>query len=426
MQDDALLQRRHRVLGAAAPLFYERPLHLVRGEGVWLYDADGKRYLDAYNNVPHVGHCHPHVVDALCRQAKTLNTHTRYLHEGVLDYGEKLAATMDGDLSMVHLCCSGTEANELALRIAKACTGHDGVIVTDFCYHGNSAAIAALSTAFPVPEGVGTWVRTITAPDPYRLRDGVDAESAAERYAEDIADAIASLAADGMRPAALLVDTIFATEGMPAIPPGYMEKAVETLRAAGGLYIADEVQPGFGRTGDNMWGYQHYDVVPDLVTLGKPMGNGHPLAGVVGTSALINAFGTRAMYFNTFGGNPVSAAVGLAVLEVIEREGLVENARTVGDHLQSGLGSLMQKHEIIGGLRGRGLFAGAEMVKDRATKEPAPQETRVIVNGMRERGVLISTTGRHDNILKIRPPMPFSVENADLLLSTLADVLAAL
>jgi 4-aminobutyrate aminotransferase-like enzyme len=243
MQNDALLDRRVRLLGAASPLFYRRPLQLVRGEGVWLFDAEGRRYLDAYNNVAHVGHCHPHVVEALTRQAKTLNTHTRYLHAAILDYGEALTATFDGELSMLHLCCSGTEANELALRIAKASSGATGIIVTDFCYHGNSAAIAALSTAFPGPEGIGANVRSITAPDPYRQPDG------AEQFGAQVRDAIDSLAASGLKPAALLIDTIFATEGMPSVPAGYIQDAVARIRAAGGLYIADEVQPGFGRTG---------------------------------------------------------------------------------------------------------------------------------------------------------------------------------
>jgi 4-aminobutyrate aminotransferase-like enzyme len=420
MQDDALLDRRVRLLGAASPLFYRRPLHLVRGEGVWLFDAEGRRYLDAYNNVAHVGHCHPHVVEALTRQAKTLNTHTRYLHAAILDYGEALTATFDGELSMLHLCCSGTEANELALRIAKASSGATGIIVTDFCYHGNSAAIAALSTAFPGPEGIGANVRSITAPDPYRQPDG------AELFGAQVQSAIDSLAASGLKPAALLIDTIFATEGMPSVPAGYIQDAVARIRAAGGLYIADEVQPGFGRTGAHMWGYQLYDTVPDLVTLGKPMGNGHPLAGVVSRAALSEEFGAKTMYFNTFGGNPVSCAVGLAVLQVIAREGLMENARKVGAYLRAGLRKLADSHEIIGDVRGHGLFVGAEFVTDRAAKTPASDAVRAVVDGMRERGVLISRTGRDDNVLKIRPPMPFSAENADLLLETLGDCLADL
>ncbi len=425
MSDDALLERRHRLLGAGAPLFYERPLHLVRGEGVRVWDSDGRCYLDAYNNVPHVGHCHPHVVEALATQAKTLNLSTRYLDERILDYADMLTATFDESLARVALCCSGTEASELALRIARACTGNDGVIVTDFCYHGNSATIAALSTAFIGPEGIDPRVRTITVPDPYRLRDGVE-PAAAEAHTADVADAIASMADAGMKPAAIFFDPVFATEGVPAIPPGYVERAVALTRDAGGLYIADEVQPGLGRTGAAMWGHRLYDAVPDLVTLGKPMGNGHPLAGVVARPDLIDDFASRAMYFNTFGGNPVACAVGRAVLEVIENEGLIENARAVGAHIQDGLLVLQQKHAVIGEARGYGLFVGVELVTDRATKAPAATATNAVMNGMRARGVLIGRTGRHDNVLKIRPPMPFGIEDADQLLAALDDTLASL
>jgi 4-aminobutyrate aminotransferase-like enzyme len=425
MRDKALLERRVRLLGEASPLFYSRPVQLVRGEGVWLFDADGKRYLDAYNNVAHVGHCHPHVVEALTKQAKTLNTHTRYLNEAILDYGEALTAKFEDELTMLHLCCTGTEANELALRIARTCSGATGVIVTDFCYHGNSKTIAELSTAIPSPEGIGSNVRTITAPDPYRQSAEIDDDMAAEQFAGQMQAAIDSLAESGMKPAAFLVDTVFATEGMPRVPAKSMQKAVALLRAAGGYYIADEVQPGFGRTG-NMWGYQLYGTVPDLVTMGKPMGNGHPLAGVVSKAALSTEFGSQAMYFNTFGGNPVASAVGLAVLQVIEQEGLVENARKVGNHLQDGLSKLAEKHDIIGDVTGHGLFTGAEFVTDRVAKTPAADQTGAVVNAMRERGVLISRTGRADNVLKIRPPMPFSTENADFLLQNLDDCLANL
>ncbi len=425
MQDKALLERRARLLGEASPLFYSRPVQLVRGEGVWLFDADGKRYLDAYNNVAHVGHCHPHVVEALTKQAKTLNTHTRYLNEAILDYGEALTAKFEDELTMLHLCCTGTEANELALRIARTCSGATGVIVTDFCYHGNSKTIAELSTAIPSPEGIGSNVRTITAPDPYRQSAEIDDDMAAGQFAGQMQAAIDSLAESGMKPAAFMVDTVFATEGMPRVPAKSMQKAVALLRAAGGFFIADEVQPGFGRTG-NMWGYQLYGSVPDLVTMGKPMGNGHPLAGVVSKAALSTEFGSQAMYFNTFGGNPVASAVGLAVLQVIEQEGLVENARKVGNHLQNGLSKLAEKHDIIGDVTGHGLFTGAEFVTDRVAKTPAADQTGAVVNAMRERGVLISRTGRADNVLKIRPPMPFSTENADFLLQNLDDCLANL
>jgi len=426
MAKDTVLDRRIRLMGADAPLFYSQPIHLVRGEGVWLYDAAGNRYLDAYNNVANVGHCHPHVVEALEKQAKTLNTHTRYLHEAILDYGEALTATFEDHLSRVYLCCSGTEANELALRIAKICSGAEGVIVTDFCYHGNSQTIAELSTAFPGPEGIGKNVRTVTSPDIYRLHQNLSEEESAARFTADVDAAIDSLAEAGMKPAAFLVDTVFATEGLPDMPGGAMEQAVASVHAAGGYYIADEVQPGFGRTGKNMWGYQLYNAVPDLVTMGKPMGNGHPIAGVVSRVDLAKEFGKKAMYFNTFGGNPVSASVGLSVLEVIKQDRLMQNAKKVGEHLRAGLRKLANKHVIIGDVRGHGLFVVAELVTDTANKTPASMETGVVVDGMRERGVLISRTGRNDNVLKIRPPLPFSKENADLLLNTLDHTLHSL
>ena len=417
MSDDTLLERRHRLLGSDAPLFYDRPLHLVKGEGVRVWDSDGRVYLDAYNNVPHVGHCHPHVVAALSDQAGRLNLSTRYLDERILDFGEALTATFADDLSRVALCCSGTEASELALRIARACTGNEGVIVTDFCYHGNSAVVASLSTAFSVPEGRDPRVRTFRVPE--------DAHADGARPAADVEAAIASMAEAGMRPAAIFFDTIFATEGMPAVPPGYVERAVALTRDAGGLYIADEVQPGLGRTGAAMWGHQLYGAVPDLVTLGKPLGNGHPLAGVVARPALIDDFTARAMYFNTFGGNPVSCAAGQAVLEVIEREGLMENARVVGARLHEGLAELGEKHPMIGPPRGRGLFTGVPFHAG-GDGETAAAAAKAVMNGMRERGVLVGRTGRHDHVLKIRPPLPFSAADADQLLAALDETLASL
>ena len=417
MSDDTLLERRHRLLGAGAPLFYDRPLHLGKGEGARVWDSDGRVYLDAYNNVPHVGHCHPHVVEALADQAGRLNLSTRYLDERILDYGEALTATFAEELSRVSLVCSGTEASELALRMARACTGNEGVIVTDFCYHGNSAVVAGLCTAFEMPEGIDPRVRTIRVPE----ADDDPAEAVAEVEA-----AIASMAEAGMKPAAIFFDTIFATEGMPAVPAGYVEQVVALTREAGGLYIADEVQPGLGRTGAGMWGHQLYDAVPDLVTLGKPLGNGHPLAAVVARPALIDDFADKAMYFNTFGGNPVSCAVGHAVLEVIEQEGLMENAGKVGAHLQEGLLALGNKHAMIGAPRGRGFFTGVPFFADGDRETPAPNLTKAAVDGMRERGVLISRTGRHDHVLKIRPPMPFSAADADQLLAALDETLDSL
>ena len=426
MNKSTLLERRHRVLGRNALLFYDEPLHLVRGEGVWVYDADGKRYLDVYNNVPHVGHCHPHVVKALCKQASILNLHTRYLHENVVEYAERLTATFDEALSTAMFCCTGTEANELALRIARFCTGNKGLIVSNFSYHGNSATLAEATTGLPAPEALAPHVRAIPIPDPYRAPAGQSLSDLADEFARQVELAVKSLQDEGFGVSALLVDTLFSTEGLLAVPPGYLEKAVEHVRRAGGLFIADEVQPGFGRTGEHMWGYQSYNVVPDFVTMGKPMGNGHPLAGVVARSDLVESFGTKALYFNTFGGNPVSSAVGMAVLDVIEQERLIDNAHDVGQYIRQSLLALMDKHSIIGDVRGKGLFFGIELVKDRASKEPASAETRRLIHLMRDRGVLISKIGPADNILKMRPPMVFTKGDADLLLSTLDAALAEL
>ena len=423
MSIDVLLERRYRVIGRNSPLFYERPLHIVRGEGVWLWDHDGRRYLDAYNNVPHVGHCHPHVVQAIARQAATLNTHTRYLHEGIISYAERLLATFDPSLSMLMLACTGSEANELALRIANVTTGNTGVICTNFAYHGNTAAVAQISTVFPPPEGFAPYIRAIPPPDAYRGLRGLTGKALEDAYVDEVRAAIESLDAAGIRLAAMLVCTVFSSEGLPDVPTGFVRRAVELVRRAGGIYIADEVQGGFGRTGRHMWGHGQYGVVPDLVTLGKPMGNGHPISGVVGRGDLIRDFGGKVMYFNTYGGNPVACAAANAVLDVLDNEGLQENARSVGDYLVVMLKELAQKHAVIGDVRGRGLFFAVELVRDRGTREPAASEAKRVINAMRERGILISRIGPHDNVLKIRPPMPFGREHADLLLATLDEVL---
>ncbi|MDB6091968.1 MAG: aminotransferase class-III [Gammaproteobacteria bacterium] len=426
MSTPSLLERRFRVLGKHSPLFYDKPLQLVRGEGVWLYDVDGNRYLDAYNNVPHVGHCHPRVVDALCRQAHTLNTHTRYLDDTVVTYAERLLSTFDPSLANVFFCCTGTEANELALRIARECTGGQGIICTAHAYHGNSAAVAQISSLFTPREKRGPFVRTIPVLDPYRERGGRDDEALAAAYAHEVRKAIDDFATHGVKFAGLLICTAFSSEGLPTVPKGYLSKVVKIVHDAGGVFIADEVQAGFGRFGSHMWGHEVLGATPDIVTMGKPMGNGHPLAGVAARADLAERFTSQNMYFNTFGGNAVSAAVGLAVLDVLQEERLLENARAVGDYVIAGLRALQTKHPLIGDVRGGGLFFAVEMVRDRATKAPAPAQTKRIVNGMRERGVLLSRIGIHDNILKIRPPMPFRTEHADLLLKTLDDVMTSL
>jgi 4-aminobutyrate aminotransferase-like enzyme len=424
---ELLLSRRRRTLGHPTPLFYDEPLHLVRGEGVWLFDHEGRRYLDAYNNVPHVGHCHPHVVDALHRQAAKLNVHTRYLHENVVCYGERLTATFDPLLSTVLFVCTGTEANELALRIARHHTGARGILVTDFSYHGNSATLASIATGIQTNEPFPPHARVLRIPDVLRdLADGGTPEQLAERALAEADAAIAALQRTGYGVAALLLDTIFSTEGLSRLPPGYLEQLVARVRAAGGLFIADEVQPGFGRTGEHFWGYQSYEVVPDFVTLGKPMGNGHPIGAAITRPELANAFLEDAMFFNTFAGNPVSAAVGLAVLDVIERQQLVRNAHDTGEYLQQRLWELAQRHERVIAVRGKGLFFGLELVSDRRTRAPATTQTRRLVNDIRRRGVLISAIGHHGNVLKMRPPMVFEPEHADLLLTTLDEALGAL
>ncbi|HEX2139150.1 MAG TPA: aminotransferase class III-fold pyridoxal phosphate-dependent enzyme [Woeseiaceae bacterium] len=426
MSTDDLLQRRYRLLGEGSPLFYDRPLHIVRGDGVWLFEADGRRYLDAYNNVPHVGHCHPRVVDAIARQAATLNIHTRYLHENILEYAERLTATFDESLSMVLFACTGSEANDVAMQMARLCTGNQGFIATDFAYHGNTTAVWTVSSFFTGSEERGPGVRTVPAPDSYRVPAGLDGADLGEAYARTVKEAVDALEAAGAGVAGIIFDTIYSSEGLPHVPAGYVDQAIEHVRAAGGLYIADEVQPGFGRMGDHLWGYQHYGVVPDIVTLGKPMGNGHPISGVVARPDLVQEFGSSRMYFNTFGGNPVSCAAALAVLDVLEEEKLVAHAREVGEYVQHALRELQQRHSLIGDIRGRGLFFGAELVRDRETLEPATTEARRLVNAMREQGVLISRIGKHDNILKMRPPMPFAKEHADLLVSVLDDCLKEL
>jgi 4-aminobutyrate aminotransferase-like enzyme len=426
MSIETLLQRRLQVLGKRAPLMYDRPLQLVRGEGVWLYDVDGRRYLDAYNNVPHVGHCHPRVIEALAHQAATLNTHTRYLDETVITYAERLLSTFDRSLSNVIFCCTGTEANELALRLARECTGGQGILCTAWSYHGNSAAVSQISSSFTPPAKRGPYVETIPVLDPYRERNQRDDEALASAYALEVSQGIEKFKRRGIRFAGLLICTAFSNEGLPTVPAGYLAKVVDIVHQAGGLFIADEVQAGFGRFGSHLWGHQVLGGVPDIVTLGKPMGNGHPLAGVIARPDLVEHFTRENLYFNTFGGNPVSAAVGLAVLDILRDENLLENARDVGAYVIHGLKALQNKHSLIGDVRGRGLFFAIEIVKDRSTQAPAPAQTHQIVNGMRDRGVLISRIGPHNNVLKIRPPMPFRKEHADLLLQSLDDVMAGL
>ena len=418
----SLLERRARLLGADAPLFYERPIHVVRGEDVWLHDAEGRRYLDAYNNTAHVGHGHPRVVRALCEQAGVLNTHTRYLHTGILDYVERLTATFDPGLSTAILTCTGSEANDVALRMAQAATGRLGIVATDATYHGNTALVSQLSTLIPSAGERAPYVRLVRSPDV--LREPAPG-AAAEAFVQGMRDAVADLDRAGFGTAAFILCPFLANEGFPNLDDRALRAAVEIVREAGGVVVADEVQPGFGRLGSHMWGHQRAGFVPDIVTLGKPMGNGHPVAGVVTTAPILDAFRGAFRYFNTFGGNPVSCAVANAVLEVIAEEGLVANAAAVGGHAMELMRRLEARTPRIGEVRGAGLFIGAEIVADDAARTPDPDLAARLVEGMRDRGVLIGRAGLHDNVLKIRPPLTFTRQNAEFLVDTLAEVLEA-
>jgi 4-aminobutyrate aminotransferase-like enzyme len=421
---DELLERRRRALGPAlAPLTYARPVHLVRGEGVWMFDPEGRRYLDCYNNVPVAGHCHPRVAEAIASQVHTLNTNTRYLHETIVELAERLSATMPEGLDTCMFVNSGSEANDLAWRLATTVTGRRGGIVSANAYHGVTAAIIDLSPEEWPGKKRPEHVETIPAPDPYR--GPYRSEDWAERYAAHAGDAIDALARRGIGPAAFYLDPAFTSDGIFDPPPSYLAEVVRRVREAGGLFVADEVQAGFGRIGSNLWSFQASDVVPDMVTLGKPMGNGHPVAAVVARREIAERFAAKTDFFSTFGGNPVACAAALAVLEVVEEEGLQANAADVGAHVRRGLEELAERYEPIGDVRSLGLLLGVELVRDRKSREPAPDQTAAVMNGLRDRGVLVGSTGPAGNVLKIRPPLVFTREDADLLLSTLDEVLAA-
>lgn len=412
---ESMLDRRTRLMGPNVPTFYRTPVHLVKGEGVWVWDASGKRYLDCYNNVPHVGHCHPRVVQAICAQAATLNTHTRYLHDGVLDYIERLTATFGHGISQAILTCTGSEANDIALRMAQAATGKTGIIATDATYHGNTMAVSQLSTRKP-PIG-GRWpnVRLVPAPDSLKRPDPDGSV-----FAGHVAQAIKELDDAGFGCSGILLCPMFANEGLPALPRGWLDKAVAVLRAAGGIVIADEVQPGFGRAGSHFWGHDKLGFAPDVVVMGKPMANGHPVGAVATRPDIMTAFRSAFSYFNTFGGNPVSAAAALAVLDVIRDEGLQDSAARSAAHVAARMADL--RHPLLRDTRSNGLFFAAEMVHDNGA--PATRFCADLVENMVARGVLMNVIGAGRNILKIRPPMPFSVQNADFLMDHLTAALA--
>jgi 4-aminobutyrate aminotransferase-like enzyme len=427
MNSDEILALRDRYIGGSLSVSYRRPLHIVRGERQFLFDAEGRSYLDCVNNVCHVGHCHPRVVEAAGKQMALLNTNTRYLHESIVEYARRLSATLPGPLEVCFFVCSGSEANELALRLARTATGRRDVVVIDSAYHGNTGALVDLSPyKFDGRGGAGKpdHVHVAPAPDPYRGPFRYGDQDAGERYADGVAAQLTAAAAAGRPAAAFLAESVPGCAGQIVPPEGYLRSAFEHTRAAGAVCVADEVQVGFGRVGTHWWGFEVQGAVPDIVTLGKPIGNGHPLGAVVTTPAIADAFDNGMEYFNTFGGNPVSCAIGLAVLDVIEDEGLMENARIAGERFQEGLRELAASHPIIGDVRGLGLFIGAELVRDPDTLEPATGEASAVVNAMRERSILLSTDGPFDNVIKIKPPLVFTAEDADRVVSELDAVLS--
>jgi 4-aminobutyrate aminotransferase-like enzyme len=390
-----------------------------------MFDADGRAYLDAYNNVPVVGHSHPRVVEAIARQARLLNTNTRYLHENVVELAERLTASMPAELDTCIFVNSGSEANDAAWRLATTVTGAAGAIVTRYAYHGVTTAIIDLSSEEWFEREPPTHVETLPRPDGYRGAY-TDVKDWGPLAGEQIEAAIRALGERGIRPAVVMLDTGYTSDGIFAPPPSYLQEIVRRTHEAGGLVVADEVQAGYGRTGVHLWSFQDSGVVPDIVTLGKPMGNGHPVAAAVLRRDIADRFARAQEFFSTFGGNPVACAAGLAVLDVIEDEDLVRHAAEIGAHLQARLRTLAERHPLIGDVRGRGLLIGVELVRDRSTKEPATREADAVMNGMRDRGVLIGSSGPDSNVLKIRPPLVLSAADADLIAATLDETLASL
>lgn len=421
-----LLAQRQKLLSPNLSISYAEPLYMQRGGGAYLYDHSGRRYLDTVNNVAHVGHEHPRIVRAGQRQMGVLNTNTRYLHPLITQFAEELLAKAPAPLEVAFFVNSGSEANELALRLAKTYTGQKDILALQVGYHGNTNACVEVSSyKFDGPGGKGAapWVHILPLPDTYRgLYRGNTPESA-QQYAQHASSVIAQLQAEGRQPAAFLAESIVSCGGQIPLPPGYLAQVYTQVRAAGGLCIADEVQTGCGRPGAHFWAFEAQGVVPDILTIGKPIGNGHPLAAVLCTREVAAAFANGMEYFNTFGGNPVSCAIGLEVLKVIQEEGLQENAQHTGAYLQAGLQDLSQRFSLIGDVRGTGLFLGIELVRDPELKIPAAAQATYVANRMRNLGILMSTDGPDHNVLKIKPPLVFGRGQADFLLDMLERVL---
>jgi 4-aminobutyrate aminotransferase-like enzyme/Ser/Thr protein kinase RdoA (MazF antagonist) len=429
LEPGEILALRRRHLGPSLSLSYAKPLKIVRGFMEFLYDQTGRVFLDAVNNVPHVGHCHPRVVEAVRRQAAVLNTNTRYLHDNLVRYIQRLVSLLPEPLRVAYIVNSGSEANDLALRLARNFTGERDMVVLAGGYHGHlSSLIEVSSYKFDGPGGAGKPPHTHVAamPDVYRGPYRAGDPGAGVRYALEVKAAVGRAKAEGRGIAGFICEPILSCGGQIVQPEGFLKEAYRHIREAAGVCIADEVQVGFGRAGTHFWGFETQGVRPDIVTLGKPIGNGFPLSAVVTTPAIAEAFATGMEYFNTFGGNPVSCAAGMAVLDVVEEEGLQARALRLGERMKSGFRRLMDRHPLVGDVRGLGLFLGLELVRDRETREPAGVEANYVVNRMREEGILLSSDGPFHNVLKIKPPMCFTSDDVDLLVETLGRVLSEL
>lgn len=413
-----MIERRMKLLGPSYKLMYTHPVEFVRGDGMYLYDEKGTPYLDCYNNVVSVGHCNRRVADAVARQVSLLNTHTRYLHPAILDYAERLLGYFPKPLARIMFACTGSEAVDLALRIAFSHTGADGVVISEFAYHGTTMMAASVSPSLGDAVPLGEHIRTVPAPIAYRS----DADDVGERLAHDVERAIDDLERHGIKFAAFLADSIFSSDGLAPGPKGFLQPVIDVVHRHGGLYIADEVQPGFCRTGDAFWGFQRHRIVPDLVVMGKPMGNGIPISACVTSPDLLDAF-SKCRYFNTFGGNPVSIAAATAVLDELEERQLLQHCHDIGAYLKGKIEKLQDKYECIGDVRGTGLYLSIEFVKNRDTKESDSGITLKAVNGLREEHVLVSTFGLYENCMKLRPILIMEQEHADEFVAALDRVL---
>ena len=423
------LDERRAHFGPSVRSAYRDPIRVVRGWMQHLFDDEGRRYLDAYNNVPHVGHCHPRVVQAGQAQMAILNTNTRYLNDVVNEYSARLVATLPERLEVCYLLNSASEANELALRLARTHTRRRDMVVLEAAYHGNTTSLIDISPykhAGPGGAGAPDWVHVAPLPDDYRGSFRRSDPEAGPKYARELSDVIVDALSRGREIAGFIAESCPSVGGQIVLPQGYLREAYRHVRAAGGLCIADEVQTGLGRTGSHFWAFEAQGVVPDIVVMGKPLGNGHPIAAVVTTRDIAASFDNGMEFFSTFGGNTVSCAIGIAVLDVLRDENLQAHALDVGLRLLGGLASLMDRHPLIGDVRGSGLFVGVELVREREAREPAAEEASYVVDRMRERGVLLGTDGPHHNVIKIRPPMPFTHDDADLLTAVMDQVLTEL